>query len=123
MPLSPQDIATKVEATKGKKARRKKLKSDPAGTSSKKLPSDIRKGLEQHFGARLAKVRVHTGGNAKEVCRELKAKAFTSGNDVYFMKPGDAKNADLLVHELAHVLQQGGGKMPKPKEGIVFTSK
>ncbi|EBA15687.1 hypothetical protein RSK20926_13689 [Roseobacter sp. SK209-2-6] len=123
MPLSPEEVTTKVEATRGKKAKRKKLKTEPSGTKEKKLPNDIRKGLEQHFGSKLARVRVHTGGNAKEVCRELKAKAFTLGNDLYFMKPADAKNGELLVHELAHVLQQGRGRMPKAKEGIALTSK
>ncbi|MGR3623466.1 eCIS core domain-containing protein [Pseudophaeobacter sp.] len=124
MPISEADITTKVEATKGKKAKRKKLTTAPEGTKGRKLPGDLRKGLEAHFSsAKLARVQVHVGGNAKELCKELKAKAFTIGNDIYFAKPGDAKNTDRLVHELAHVLQQGRGKMPKPKEGEALVSK
>ncbi|WP_254656683.1 eCIS core domain-containing protein [Leisingera sp. JC1] len=64
-----------------------------------------------------------SGGNAKDVCKELKAKAFTYGNDIFFMKPGDAKNPELLVHELVHVLQQGKGRIPKAKGGVALTSK
>ena len=123
MAKSPEEIASQVEALGGKKAKRKALKTNPADTKDKKLPKDVRDGLEKHFGAKLAKVRVHSGGNAKDICKELKAKAFTIGNDVYFMKPGDAKKPDLLVHELAHVLQQGRGKMPKPKDGVALIAK
>ncbi|MBY6057626.1 DUF4157 domain-containing protein [Leisingera daeponensis] len=124
MAIKPDDVKAQVEALGGKKAKRKKLKTEPEGTKGKKLPGDVRKGLEAHFSkAKLAKVQVHSGGNAKDVCKELKAKAFTYGNDIYFMKPGDAKNPELLVHELAHVLQQGKGRMPKAKDGVALTSK
>ena len=123
MAKSPEEIAAMVEATGGKKAKRKALKKAPEGTKEKKLPKDVRDGLEKHFGAKLAKVRVHTGGNAKEICKELKAKAFTMGPNVYFMRPGDAKKPEMLVHELAHVLQQSRGKVPKPKEGQALIAK
>ncbi len=123
MAKSPEEIAAMVEALGGKKAKRKALKSAPEGTKEKKLPKDVRDGLEKHFGSKLAKVRVHTGGNAKEICKELKAKAFTIGHDVYFMRPADAKKPELLVHELTHVLQQSHGKIPKPKEGVALISK
>ncbi|OIQ35323.1 MAG: hypothetical protein BM559_02105 [Roseobacter sp. MedPE-SWchi] len=123
MPISPEEITAKVEATKGRKAKRRKLTALPEGTKGKKLPSDLRKGLEAHFGSKLSKVKVHIGGNAKDLCKELRAKAFTIGNDVYFARPASAKNTDLLVHELAHVLQQGRGKMPKPRAGQALVSK
>jgi len=123
MAKSPEEIEALVEATGGKKAKRKKLKTTPADTKEKKLPKDVREGLEKHFGSKLAKVRVHSGGNAKEICKELKARAFTIGHNVYFARPADAKKPELLVHELAYVLQQSRGKIPKPKEGLAFTSK
>ncbi|WP_122073228.1 DUF4157 domain-containing protein [Pseudophaeobacter sp. EL27] len=123
MPISPEEITAKIDATKGRKAKRRKLTSTPEGTKGKKLPSDLRKGLEAHFGSKLSKVKVHIGGNAKDLCKELRAKAFTIGNDVYFARPASAKNTDLLVHELTHVLQQGRGRMPKPREGQALVSK
>ncbi|MVO17181.1 DUF4157 domain-containing protein [Parasedimentitalea huanghaiensis] len=123
MAKSPEEIATMVEATGGKKAKRKALKKAPESTKELKLPKDVRDGLEKHFGAKLAKVRVHTGGNIKELCKELKAKAFTQGHNVYFMRPGDAKKPETLVHELAHVLQQSRGKVPKPKDGEALIAK
>jgi hypothetical protein len=123
MPISPEEITAKVEATKGRKAKRRKLTTLPEGTKGKKLPSDLRKGLEAHFGSKLAKVKLHIGGNAKDLCKELRAKAFTIGNDIYFARPASAKDSNLVVHELAHVLQQGRGKMPKPREGQALVSK
>lgn len=123
MAKSPEEIAAIAEALGGKKAKRKKVSSGPEGTKEKKLPKEVRAGLEQHFGAKLSKVRIHSGGNIKDVCKEVKARAFTIGNDVYFMRPGDAKNSELLAHELTHVLQQGHGRMPKPKDGLAWTSK
>lgn len=123
MALKPEEVKAQVEALGGKQAKRKKLKAEPEGTSEKKLPGDLRKGLEAHFGGNLGKVRVHVGGNAKDVCKELKAKAFTVGNNIYVMKPAFAKDTDLLAHELTHVLQKGKGKMPKAKDGVALTSK
>ncbi|MEP2716504.1 DUF4157 domain-containing protein [Pseudophaeobacter sp.] len=123
MPITPEEVVSKVEATKGRKAKRRKLDSSPEGTKGKKLPSDLRKGLEAHFGSKLAKVRVHTGGNAKDLCKSLRAKAFTIGDNLYVARPASAKSNDLLAHELAHVLQQGRGRMPKPRDGIALVSK
>jgi uncharacterized protein DUF4157 len=123
MAMKDEDIAKIVEKTKGKKAKMKPCPEAPTETKETKLPSDVRKGLEKHFGASLGKVRVHVAGNAKEMCKQLKAKAFTIGNDIYLAKPASAKDGHLLAHELTHVLQQGGGKMPKPKAGKALVSK
>ena len=123
MGISPEQVQAEIEATKGRKARRKKLRTPPEDTRERKLPKDLRTGLEAHFGSKLSRVRVHAGGNAKDVCKELKAKSFTIGNAIYVMKPAYAKDSKLLAHELAHVLQQGRGKMPKPRDGIALTSR
>lgn len=123
MAMKPEDVKKLVEKTKGKKAKIKPCPKIPSETKELKLPKDVQKGLEEHFGAKLTKVRIHTGGNSKDVCKELKAKAFTHGNHIYLAKAGDAKNGFLLAHELAHVLQHGNGKMPKPKDGKALVSK
>ncbi len=120
----PDDFKTIFEKLKGKKAKFKPLPEEPQDTTSKKLPKDLLKEAEEHFGAKLNKVRIHTDGNSEDICKQLKAKAFTVGADIYFRKPGWAKDKKMVAHELAHVIQQQGGKIsPKPKKGKALVSK
>lgn len=120
----PDDVKSTAESLKGKKAKVKALDSQPEGTKSIKLPKAVKEGLEEHFGAKLSKVRVHFGGNAMQMCKEVKARAFTQGNDIYVSKPAFAKDSTFLAHELTHVIQQAGGKkMPKVQEGKALTTK
>ncbi|MFD3189766.1 DUF4157 domain-containing protein [Sedimentitalea sp. HM32M-2] len=123
--MSKDSVKAVAETQSGKKASIRKYQTEPADTKELKLPKDVREGLEAHFsGAKLSKVRVHMGGNIKEVGKELKAKAFTIGQNLYVTKSGDAKNSELLAHELTHVIQQAGGKMPKKsKPGTAFVAK
>ncbi len=108
---------------KGKKAKLKDLKEEPSGTKEKKLPKDVQKGLEEHFKAKLNKVRVHVGGNAPDICKSLKADAFTYGQNIYLKKGSEANNSRLLAHELTHVLHQTKGKMKNDKKGKVLVTK
>lgn len=120
----PSDIVKETtEKLKGKKARTKKLSSQPEGTKGKPLSGPLRKALEEALEADLSKVKVHVGGNVAELSNELGAKAFTIGTDIYFAKPSDAKNLKTLAHELTHVVQQGNGKMPQASDGKALTSK
>lgn len=121
--MKAEDVKQLAASLAGKKARAKSCPALPTGTKELKLPKDVKKGLEDHFGANLTKVRLHVGGNARDICKDLKAKAFTHGNDIYLAKPGDAKNQELLAHELTHVIQQGGGRMPKPRDGKALVTK
>lgn len=65
------------------------------------------------FGAGFGAVRVHTGPEPDHLSRSMSARAFTVGNDIFFgrggYRPGSAAGDHLLAHELAHVVQQGGG--------------
>lgn len=112
-----------VGALKNKKAKAKAINTEVTGTKATKLNKKLRDGLEAALGADLSKVRVQVGGNAADICKDLKAKAFTSGSDIYFAKGGDAKNNKLIAHELTHVVQQANGRMPKPQKGKVLVSK
>ena len=122
--MSKESVVAKAKSLVGKRAKLKKCDTKPEGTKEKKLPKDVVDGLEEVFGQKLTKVRVHTGGNIKEIGREVKAKAFAIGQNIYFVKTGEAKKSDLLAHELTHVIQQGGGKLKKKtREGMVLTCK
>lgn len=55
-------------------------------------------------------VRVHDNAAAHQTSKELNAKAFTVGNDIYFGKnqfhPETKEGQGLIAHELTHVMQQ-----------------
>ena len=65
------------------------------------------------FGHDFSKVRVHTDTHAAGLSNQLNARAFTIGSDIAFgageYQPGTMIGDALLAHELAHVVQQGGG--------------
>lgn len=122
--MAEDEIKKITEKLKGKKAKTKTLKTPPEGTKGVKLAPKIAKSLGEALGADLSKVKVHTGGNAADICKELGAKAFSVGNNIFLGKPGDAKNKNLLAHELTHVVQQAGGKgMAKEQKGKALVSK
>jgi len=75
------------------------------------LDGDVRAKLEHGFGTDLGAVRVHTGSAAAGIARQISARAFTHGNDVYFgageYRPGTADGDHVLAHEVAHTVQNG----------------
>ncbi|MEP4196863.1 MAG: DUF4157 domain-containing protein [Aliishimia sp.] len=118
------EVKAVAEKLKGKKGKIKKLDGAIEGTKVTKLPKDVIQGLSELFPkAKFQQVRVHVGGNAPDLCKQLGSKAFVSGNDIVFKKAGDSKDSKLLAHELTHVLQQHQGKMPKEQKEKVAVSK
>ena len=69
--------------------------------------------MGDRFGVDFRNVKVHTDGEAIKMNRELHAKAFTVGNDIYFNRGQDQPQSNegkkLLAHELTHVVQQNSG--------------
>ncbi len=84
------------------------------------LPGAVRAFMEPRFGADFGNVRVHTGSDAVQMNRDLRAQAFTHGQDIYFgagqYDPGSDAGKRLLAHELAHVVQQVPGEV-RPRAG------
>ena len=72
--------------------------------------------MENRFGVDFSKVSIHTGTAAADMNRQINAKAFTVGKDIFFnngeYQPGDKDGKMLLAHELTHVMQQGKGAHP-----------
>jgi hypothetical protein len=83
-----------------------RLNASKGGGSA--LAPEVRAFMEPRFGADFSSVRVHTGGEAVQMNRELGAQAFTHGSDVYFGAGKSPGNNELTAHELTHVVQQGG---------------
>ena len=84
---------------------------DVLGTSGQPLEPAVRGRMEQHFGADFGHVRVHTGPQAAESARAVRANAYPVGHHIVFdagrYQPGARRGQRLLAHELAHVVQQG----------------
>jgi hypothetical protein len=78
------------------------------------LDPGVREPMESAFGADLGDVRIHTDQAADTLNRQLDARAFTTGSDVFFGKgefaPGTSSGRHLLAHELAHTFQQNGAQ-------------
>jgi hypothetical protein len=75
------------------------------------LPSEVRRYMEPRFGTDFNTVRIHTDTEAAALSNQLKAKAFTYRNHIFFARgqyqPGSDEGKQLLAHELTHTLQQG----------------
>jgi hypothetical protein len=80
--------------------------------SGESLPEQTQQDLGNKIGADFSNVNIHTDANAVQMSKELGAKAFTHGNDIYFnagqYNPSSSQGKHLLVHELTHTVQQSG---------------
>ncbi|HYE29047.1 MAG TPA: DUF4157 domain-containing protein [Allosphingosinicella sp.] len=76
------------------------------------LPAAARSFFEPRFRRDLGHVRIHDGASAGAMARDINARAFTAGSDIYFAPgqydPASSAGLRLLAHELTHVFQQGG---------------
>lgn len=77
------------------------------------LPEHVRSEMESQFNHDFSSVSIHTGGTADTLCKQLSARAFTVGSDIFFASgeyaPDSQEGKRLLAHELTHVVQQGSG--------------
>jgi hypothetical protein len=76
--------------------------------------------MEGAFGADFSGVRIHTDARADGLSRALSARAFATGQDVFFRRgeynPGTSSGRELLA--LTHVVQQSSGNVSRaPSSG------
>lgn len=80
--------------------------------SGQPLDAAVRRRFEGATGRDLGNVRIHRGAEADQLNTAVSAKAFTTGNDIFFSKgsfqPGSPQGQHLLAHELAHTAQHSG---------------
>ena len=81
-----------------------------AKSGGQPMSDTIRGPMEQAFGADFSGVKIHADSQANTLNRSLSARAFTSGQDVFFRSgeynPDNSSGKELLAHELTHVVQQ-----------------
>lgn len=81
-----------------------------ARSGGQPLSGEIRTPMEQAFRTDFSRVRVHTDAQADQLNRSIHARAFTTGQDIFFQRgaysPQTRSGQELLAHELTHVVQQ-----------------
>lgn len=81
------------------------------------LAPELQMQMGQAMGADFSGVRVHTDGRSDELNQSIQAKAFTTGQDIFFRQgaydPGSRGGQELIAHELTHVVQQNGGAVQR----------
>jgi hypothetical protein len=84
------------------------------------LGNNIRTPMEQAFGADFSGVRVHSDAHSDQLNQSIQARAFTTGQDVFFRQgaynPGSRDGQELLAHELTHVVQQNGSAVQQKQQ-------
>ena len=78
------------------------------------LDSDLRQRFGAALGADVSAARIHDDDDADRLSRTMSATAFTSESHVFFSRgsydPGTPGGAQVLAHELAHVVQGSNGR-------------
>ncbi|MEG4495438.1 DUF4157 domain-containing protein [Microcoleus sp. D3_18_C4] len=97
-----------------------------AKSSGQPLEAGLQRSMGQAMGADFSGVKVHTDAQSDQLNQSIQAKAFTTGQDVFFRQgaydPGSRGGQELLAHELTHVVQQKGAAVQSSKH-IGNTSK
>jgi hypothetical protein len=79
------------------------------------MDEPVRRRMEGAFGQSFSSVRLHDDQAAADLSGSIQAQAFTTGNDVFLGSGVDTSTPGgerVLAHELAHVVQNGGGEAP-----------
>ncbi|MDB9494044.1 DUF4157 domain-containing protein [Spirulina major CS-329] len=84
------------------------------------LDTNLQESMGQAMGADFSNVRIHTNGQSDQLNTAIQAKAFTTGQDVFFRQgeynPNSTAGQELIAHELTHVVQQSGGSQSVQKQ-------
>jgi hypothetical protein len=97
IPNIQADFNKRLQATKG---------------SGSPINVNTRQFMESRMGADFSNVRIHTGNMPEKMNRDISARAFTHGANIYFNRneyqPESNTGKKLLAHELTHTIQQKG---------------
>jgi hypothetical protein len=91
-----------------------------AKSGGQPMSDNIRGSMEQAFNADFSSVKIHADSQADTLNRSLSARAFTTGQDIFFRSgeynPGSSTGQELIAHELTHTIQQGAAAAPARKQ-------
>jgi len=116
----PEEEPLQGKSLKGEIAATPNLETSIQGArgSGQPLDENIRQPMEKAFGGvDFSGVKVHTDGQSDQLNRSIQARAFTTGEDVFFRQgeynPGSRGGQELIAHELTHVVQQNSGAVQR----------
>lgn len=93
------------------------MQKNPNQSGGKSLAPSERDFFEPRFGRDLSDVSIHQGPHATEMNKQMNARAFTKGQDIYFsdneFDTTTKSGRHLLAHEITHTLQQSGKATPQ----------
>lgn len=104
------DHASEREATRAERSpvRGADRTAAPRGTGGTALAEPVRRSMEEHTGADLSGLRVHTDPTARRLADSLGAEAVSHGGNVFFgtgsYAPGTRAGRELLAHEATHAV-------------------
>ena len=109
-----QPIVQRLEAIGGREASGELSGAiNRARGGGQPLFKGLQESMGQAMGADFSGVRVHTDAQADQLNVGVGARAFTTGQDMFFKggayQPGSRGGQELIAHELTHVVQQNGG--------------
>jgi len=91
----------------------RKVASDIERSRGVTMNAELRSSLEPAFGHDFARIRIHSDDAAGRAAARLGAMAFASGSHLFFapgaLQSNTSSGRRLLLHELAHSVQQGEG--------------
>ena len=82
---------------------------DAGRGSGSGLAEGTRSQMESAFGTDFSGVKVHQDTESDALARNMTAKAFTTGSDIFLRQDQNAGDTSLMAHELTHVVQQSNG--------------
>ena len=81
------------------------------------LSPNTQSSMSQAFNADFSGVRIHTGSHSNHLNQSIQARAFTTGQDIFFRdgayNPNNSAGQKLLAHELTHTIQQSGRQVQR----------
>ncbi|MDB9313552.1 DUF4157 domain-containing protein [Spirulina sp. CS-785/01] len=96
----------------GEASRELESSLNQAKGSGQSLDPTLQRSMGQAMGADFSGVKIHTDSQSDQLNHSLQARAFTTGQHVFFKKgeynPSSKGGQELIAHELTHVVQQNG---------------
>ena len=112
--MKPQETLQRVGSDGGAISSDLETEIQQAKGSGQPLDTGLQRSMGQAMGADFSNVKIHADSQADQLNRSIQAKAFTTGQDVFFRQgnynPGSQGGQELIAHELTHVVQQGGAE-------------